>query len=75
VRDAQRERRVAAKDFFTGIYETALAPDELLVAVELPVAAVDSYNVAYFCAVVADNRRSSWTALMLGRRNIRYGAT
>lgn len=32
------ERRIAAENFFTGIYETALAPDELLVAVELPVA-------------------------------------
>jgi len=30
-------RRIAAKEFFTGIYETALAPQELLVAVELPV--------------------------------------
>jgi carbon-monoxide dehydrogenase medium subunit len=32
------ERRVAATDFFTGIYETALSPQELLVAVELPAA-------------------------------------
>ncbi len=31
-------RRIAAKEFFTGIYETALSPQELLVAVELPVA-------------------------------------
>src|SRR5882757_2081821 len=30
------ERRIAAQDFFTGIYETALSPEELLVAVELP---------------------------------------
>src|SRR5258707_4482995 len=30
------ERRIAARDFFTGIYETALSPEELLVAVELP---------------------------------------
>jgi carbon-monoxide dehydrogenase medium subunit len=30
------ERRVAAQDFFTGIYQTALSPEELLVAVELP---------------------------------------
>ncbi len=30
------ERRIAAQDFFTGIYETALSPVELLVAVELP---------------------------------------
>lgn len=38
VRGQAGERRVAAADFFTGIYETALSADELLVAVELPVA-------------------------------------
>lgn len=31
------ERRIPAADFFTGIYETLLAPGELLVAVEIPV--------------------------------------
>ena len=31
------ERRMVADDFFTGIYETALSAQELLVAVELPV--------------------------------------
>jgi aerobic carbon-monoxide dehydrogenase medium subunit len=31
------ERRIAASEFFTGIYETGLTPRELLVAVELPV--------------------------------------
>lgn len=31
------ERRIPAAEFFTGIYETALRPHELLVAVELPV--------------------------------------
>jgi carbon-monoxide dehydrogenase medium subunit len=30
------ERRVAAKDFFKGIYETDLSPQELLIAIELP---------------------------------------
>ena len=30
-------RRIAADDFFLGMYETALAPDELVVAVEFPV--------------------------------------
>lgn len=30
-------RRIAASDFFVGMYETALAPDELIVAVEFPV--------------------------------------
>lgn len=37
IRGKAGERRVAAKDFFTGIYETVLSAQELLVAVELPV--------------------------------------
>ena len=36
------ERRVAAADFFTGIYQTALTAQELLTAVELPVLPKDS---------------------------------
>jgi carbon-monoxide dehydrogenase medium subunit len=36
VRGHAGERQIAAQDFFTGIYETALSPEELLVAVELP---------------------------------------
>jgi carbon-monoxide dehydrogenase medium subunit len=36
-RGPRGERRIAADAFFTGIYETALEPDELLVSVELPV--------------------------------------
>jgi aerobic carbon-monoxide dehydrogenase medium subunit len=38
VRGPAGERRIAAADFFTGIYETALSAQELLVAVELAVA-------------------------------------
>ena len=38
---AQGERRVAAADFFQGLYTTALRSDELLAAVELPMAAAD----------------------------------
>jgi aerobic carbon-monoxide dehydrogenase medium subunit len=37
VRGPAGERRIAAADFFTGIYETALSAQDLLVAVELPV--------------------------------------
>ena len=44
-RGARGERRIAATAFFTGIFETALASDELLVAVELPIA---RKNSAYF---------------------------
>jgi carbon-monoxide dehydrogenase medium subunit len=42
VRGQDGERRVAAEDFFIGIYETALSAQELLVAVEVPVARKDS---------------------------------
>ncbi len=37
-RGAGGERRIPAAEFFTGIYETALGPQELLIAVELPAA-------------------------------------
>ena len=37
VRGPGGERRIAAAEFFTGIYETKLTPQDLLVAVELPV--------------------------------------
>jgi aerobic carbon-monoxide dehydrogenase medium subunit len=39
------ERRIAAADFFMGIFETALRADELLVAVEVPIA---RKNAAHF---------------------------
>lgn len=42
VRGPSGERRIPANEFFTGIYETALSPQELLVAVEAPVAQKDS---------------------------------
>lgn len=40
------ERKVAAKDFFIDLYTTALEPDEILVATEIPVA--PSKQVFYF---------------------------
>jgi carbon-monoxide dehydrogenase medium subunit len=42
VRGPSGERRIAASEFFAGIYETELKPQELLVAVELPVSPKDS---------------------------------
>ncbi|HYW62794.1 MAG TPA: xanthine dehydrogenase family protein subunit M [Bradyrhizobium sp.] len=45
VRGRSGERRIPAAKFFTGIYETALWPEELLVAVELPLA---RRNAAHF---------------------------
>ena len=38
VRGQTGERRIAAEDFFTGIYETALSAQELLIAIEVPAA-------------------------------------
>jgi carbon-monoxide dehydrogenase small subunit len=42
VRGQTGERRIAAGEFFTGIYETALSAQELLIAVEVPVAQKNS---------------------------------
>ena len=47
VRGQAGERRIAAEDFFTGIYETALSAQELLVAVEFPLAQKRSAH--FFC--------------------------
>jgi aerobic carbon-monoxide dehydrogenase medium subunit len=44
VRGQAGERRIAAADFFKGIYETALLPQELLIAVELPLPQPNSMN-------------------------------
>ena len=44
IRSQAGERRIAAKDFFTGIYETALSAQELLVAVEMPAAQKNSVH-------------------------------
>jgi carbon-monoxide dehydrogenase medium subunit len=45
VRAPKGERRIGAANFFRGIYETALSPDDLLIAVELP---VEPTNSAHF---------------------------
>lgn len=37
------ERCIAVDDFFTGLYSTALAPDEVLTACEIPLAAADHW--------------------------------
>ena len=42
VRSKGGERRIAAADFFQGIFQTALSDDELLVAVELPLPSKNS---------------------------------
>jgi carbon-monoxide dehydrogenase medium subunit len=45
LQSASGERRVAAADFFQGLYTTALQPQELLVACELPLIAPDGRQV------------------------------
>ncbi|HLZ05038.1 MAG TPA: xanthine dehydrogenase family protein subunit M [Bradyrhizobium sp.] len=45
VRGRDGERRIAAADFFQGIFQTALSVEELLVAIELP---VSQKNSAHF---------------------------
>jgi aerobic carbon-monoxide dehydrogenase medium subunit len=47
VRGDAGERRIAAEDFFVGIYETRLSAQELLVAVEVPLPPSNSAH--YFC--------------------------
>ena len=53
VRGERGERRIPAGSFFTGIYETALSPQELLVAVELP---FGSKNSTHFFGEFARRR-------------------
>jgi len=45
LRSGSGERRIAAVDFFQGIFQTALSVEELLIAVELPIARP---NAAHF---------------------------
>jgi aerobic carbon-monoxide dehydrogenase medium subunit len=45
VRSKSGERRIAAVDFFQGIFQTALSAEELLVAIELP---ISRYNSAHY---------------------------
>src|ERR1700733_12341578 len=66
VRGQAGERRIAAQDFFTGIYETALSPEELLVAVELP---AKPKNSAYFFHEFA-RRHGDYAILGLAARAI-----
>ena len=59
LRGLDRERRVAAKDFFQGIYATALSADELLTGIEIPLPAPGTRH--FFCEYA---RRSGDYALV-----------
>ncbi|MDO8977803.1 MAG: xanthine dehydrogenase family protein subunit M [Afipia sp.] len=69
VRNKDGERRIQAADFFTGIYETLLAPDELLVAVEIPVA---KPNAVHFFHEYA-RRRGDYAIVGLAASGILHG--
>jgi carbon-monoxide dehydrogenase medium subunit len=69
VRGERAERRIAADEFFKGIYETALSANELLVAVELPIA---RENSAYFFHEFA-RRRGDYAIAGLAARAIVAG--
>jgi carbon-monoxide dehydrogenase medium subunit len=53
------ERRIAAADFFTGLLQTALTPEEIIVAVEVPLATETTR-----CAIVEVARRSGDYAMV-----------
>lgn len=69
VRGPGGERRIPAEEFFTGIYETKLGPQDLLVAVELPVA--DS-NSAHFFQEFA-RRHGDYAIVGLAAQAVRQG--
>jgi aerobic carbon-monoxide dehydrogenase medium subunit len=47
VHGSHGERRIAAADFFQGIFQTALSGEELLIAVEFPVRQANSVHYFY----------------------------
>jgi carbon-monoxide dehydrogenase medium subunit len=63
---AAGRRRVAAADFFTGWYETALAPAEMVTAVLLPPAPAGAVGVYRKLARIAGDFAIVSVALMLG---------
>ena len=68
--DGRSERRIAAADFFQGLYTTALREGELLVACELPVAAADERQ--HFSELA--RRHGDYAIAGLAARALRRGA-
>ena len=66
VRGPRGERRIHATEFFTGIYQTALSSQELLVAVEVPLA---RKNSAHFFQEFA-RRHGDYAIVGLGAQSI-----
>ena len=69
VRGEGGERRIAAEEFFTGIYETKLGPQDLLVAIEVPVACPGS---AHFFQELA-RRHGDYAIVGLAAQATRQG--
>lgn len=69
VRGPAGERRIAAEEFFTGIYATKLAPQDLLVAVEMPVA---GHGSAHFFQEFA-RRHGDFAIVGLAAQAVRQG--
>jgi carbon-monoxide dehydrogenase medium subunit len=59
-RSASRERRIAAAQFFTGLYTTALGERELIAAVEFPMAKADE------CSTILELTRRAGDYAMAG---------
>jgi carbon-monoxide dehydrogenase medium subunit len=59
-RNAADERRIPAAEFFTGLYATALAPNELIAAVEFPLAKAGD------CSAILELARRSGDYAMAG---------
>ncbi|MDB5543720.1 MAG: molybdopterin dehydrogenase [Hyphomicrobiales bacterium] len=74
-RGPRGERRIAAADFFLGVFETALAQDEMLTAIEMPVA----QDGARFSFMELARRSGDYAIVGLaaradaGLRNVRLG--
>ena len=66
---ARGERRVAAADFFQGLYTTALQPDELLLACEIPLLAADEHQ----CFDELARRHGDYAITGLAARTLRRG--
>ena len=69
------ERRIAAENFFKGIYETDLSAKELLTAVEVPVARKDSAHFFFEFARRHGDYAIAGLAAQVGARLARLAST
>jgi carbon-monoxide dehydrogenase medium subunit len=69
VRGPRGERRIASDDFFQGFFETALAPDEMLLEVRVPRAAGAGWSFQKF-----NRRAQDWAIVGVSAQQTRAGA-